>query len=105
MAPRDGTSYVPKPIDTSGVTLSPELLELIERLAENIHDNWALQRLGEGWTFGPERSDEGKRHPDLVPYEQLTHGEQEYDRRTVMAALKAVVALGYQIVPPDEAAE
>ena len=44
--------YEPKPIDTSGITLSPELSALTERLAENAHDIWAQQRLAEGGTMG-----------------------------------------------------
>ena len=60
-------SYRPKPIDTSKVTLPQKLLRLTERLAENAHDNWAKQRMGEGWAYGPKRDDEGKKHPDLIP--------------------------------------
>ncbi len=47
-------TYVPRPIDTSAVTLPDDLLELTERLAENAHEIWAKQRMGEGWTYGPE---------------------------------------------------
>ena len=31
-------SYKPKPIETSGVELAPELMQLTERLAENTYD-------------------------------------------------------------------
>jgi len=33
-------NYQPKPIETAGVELSPELVQLTERLAENAHDLW-----------------------------------------------------------------
>lgn len=33
--------YKPQPIDTSGVQLDEEILQLTERLAENAHDIWA----------------------------------------------------------------
>ncbi len=36
--------YVPAPIDTSKILLSPALQALTERLAENTHDNWSQQR-------------------------------------------------------------
>jgi hypothetical protein len=49
-------TYSPDPIDTSGVELSPRLSELIERLAANNHDHWALQRITEGWRLGPDLS-------------------------------------------------
>ena len=50
-------TYQPRPIDTARVQLSDEILELTETLAENIHDIWALQRISEGWRFGPSRND------------------------------------------------
>lgn len=90
-------TYKPQPIDTSGVTLPEELLKLTERLAENAHDNWARQRIAEGWTYGPRRDDNAKEHPDLVPYRELPESEKEYDRRAAMETLKAILALGYRI--------
>lgn len=38
------TTYVPQTIDTSHVTLNPDLEQLVERLAGNKHDHWARQR-------------------------------------------------------------
>lgn len=90
-------TYRPDPIDTAGVELSPKLGELIERLAANNHDHWAIQRIAEGWRFGPERNDKAKTHPDLVPYEQLPNAEKEYDRRSVIETLKAIITLGYSV--------
>jgi hypothetical protein len=89
--------YQPKPIDTSKVALSPDLLTLTELLAENTHEHWAAQRMAEGWRYGPRRDDQAKTHPDLVPYAELPESEKEYDRRTAMEALKAIVTLGYRI--------
>jgi hypothetical protein len=90
-------TYSPDPIDTSGVELSPRLNELIERLAANNHDHWALQRIAEGWRFGPDRNDKAKTHPDLVPYEELQDSEKEYDRRSVVETIKAIIAIGYRV--------
>jgi len=70
----------------------------MERLAENTHDVWAAQRIAEGWTYGPSRDEAAKKHPCLVPYEQLPESEKEYDRRTAAEALKVIVTLGYRIV-------
>jgi hypothetical protein len=93
------STYTPRPIDTSKVKLDPSLGDLLERLAAHNHDNWARQRIAEGWRFGPQRDDREKVHPDLVPYDQLSESEKEYDRITVVDTLKAVVALGYTIRP------
>jgi len=90
-------TYRPATIDTSQVELSPDLKELVERLAQNNHDHWARKRIEEGWRHGAARDDNTKEHPDLVPYEQLPESEKEYDRRTVVEALKAIVALGYEL--------
>ena len=89
--------YTPQPIETSGVTLPDDLLQLTELLAASTHDHWALQRMEDGWAHGPQRDDAAKLHPDLVPYADLAESEKEYDRRTAMETLKAIVALGYTI--------
>ena len=89
--------YIPKPIDTSGVTLTPDLEELTEKLAENAHDQWALQRMKDGWVLGKNRDDKKKTHPSLIPYDQLSEGEKAYDRITAMETLKAIMVLGYKI--------
>ena len=93
--------YEPKPIDTAGVQLSREILELTELLARNNHDIWAQKRLADGWTCGP-RNDALKQNPCLVPYEELPDSEKEYDRQTAIQTLKTIVALGYRIVPGPE---
>lgn len=90
-------SYRPRPLDTSGIILSAELLALTERLAANTHDLWAARRLAEGWRYGPRRDDAAKTHPDLVPYAELPEAEKEYDRRTALETLRALLALGYRI--------
>lgn len=93
-------TYQPRPIDTSRVTLTEELDKLIERLAENAHDVWAAKRLAEGWTLGPKKDGDLKQTPLLVPYAELPDSEKLYDRELALATLKAIVALGYRIVPP-----
>lgn len=49
--------------------LPPELTELIDDIAKNVHDTWVASRKAEGWVKGPERNDKLKTHPCLVPYE------------------------------------
>ena len=90
-------NYNPKPIDTSDVELSPEILELTELLAKNTHDVWAVGRYAQGWTYGAERNDEEKKHPCLVEYEELSDDEKSYDRNTALETLKCIFKLGYTI--------
>jgi hypothetical protein len=93
-------TYEPQPIDTSAVNLSPEILQLTERLAEHAHDVWGRKRLAEGWTCGSKRDDAKKEHPCLVPYADLPETEKDYDRGAAMETLKAILALGYSLTPP-----
>ncbi len=94
------TTYTPKPLETSGVTLPPSLVELLEQLAENTHEVWSATRIAAGWTHGPTRDDEQKRNPCLVPYADLPESEKVYDRNTAAETLKAILLLGYEIRDP-----
>ena len=89
-------------MDTTKIELSTSLSDLMERLAENVHNVWARQRLSEGWQPGPERNDTAREHPGLVPYEELSEVEKQYDRETATETLKMILALGYRIEPPPE---
>lgn len=89
--------YVPNPIDTSDIKLPQELEDLIEKLAENAHDVWAKQRISDGWTYGPERDDINKKHPDLIPYSDLSEFEKKYDRLMAVETLKIISKMGYII--------
>jgi hypothetical protein len=91
-----------RPIDTSQVDLPPSLEGLTERLAAHIHAVWARGRLDEGWRPGPRRDDAARTHPGLVPYEELSESEKDYDRRTALEAIRAILALGYEVVPPAD---
>jgi ryanodine receptor 2 len=95
-------SYQPKPIATGEIVLPRRLELLLERLAEHVHDIWAEKRMAEGWKFGPARSDAALEHPDLVPFAELTETEKEYDRATARETVRAIVALGYRILPPPK---
>ena len=88
---------MPSPIDTSGVTVPREILELTEMLSRNAHEVWARQRMADGWTHGPVRDDARKQHPWLVPYETLPESEKQYDRNAAMETVKVILALGYRI--------
>lgn len=92
-------TYIPSPLDTGGVELQPELLQLVEMMSENVHEVWAETRMGQGWTYGAERDDSKKEHPCLVPYSDLPEEEKEYDRRTCVETLKTILSLGYRITP------
>ena len=92
------TTYIPNPINVDDVKLPSELESLREAIAENTHEVWAAGRIKEGWTYGPKRDDKLKKHPDLIPYSELTEGEKQYDRDTAMNTIKLLIKLGYDLV-------
>jgi len=89
--------YIPSPINTSDIELTDDLKQLVEQLARNVHDIWAVGRITDGWTYGPERNDTLKQHPCLIDYSELPESEKEYDRNTAMETLKMILKLGWKI--------
>ena len=89
--------YTPQPIDLADVQLPEELNELVEQIAENVHEVWAQNRMEQGWVYGEERNDELKHHPCLVPYSELPGTEKVYDRDTAIGTLKLICKLGFKI--------
>src|SRR5438445_3269136 len=90
-------AYQPQPIALDGVEVEDCLCDLVEALARNAHDVWALQRLADGWAFGAERCDRNKTHPCLVEYDELPESEKAYDRNLVSSTVRAIIALGYTL--------
>ena len=89
--------YEPKPIDLSGIELPEDLMPLAEKMAENVHDEWARTRIEQGWTYGVQRNDALKQHPCLVSYNELPEEEKVYDRNTAISTIKLIIASGFKI--------
>ena len=89
--------YKPNPIDTSAVELPNDLLELTEKIAENVHEVWSENRIIDGWKYGEVRNDAKKETPCLVPYNELPEREKDYDRNTALETIKLIIKLGYEI--------
>lgn len=90
-------SYIPKPENLDSIILNKDLEVLLEKLAKNTHENWAEQRIKDGWKYGKKRDDKRKEHPSLIPYEELSEEEKEYDRITSRETLKFIIKNGYKI--------
>lgn len=89
--------YEPHPINLDAIQLTDDLIELREAIAENAHEVWAAARKKEGWTYGKERDDASKKHPDLIPYSSLPDSEKEYDRLMAINTIKLVKKLGWEL--------
>lgn len=89
--------YIPSPIPTTDLKIPDSLNMLIELLAENIHENWAKERISQGWRFGP-RSHDQKFHPNLIPYHDLPEEEKVIDRTVAKETIKVIIKLGFEII-------
>lgn len=95
-------TYTPKPIDLSDVELTEDLNELREAIAENAHEVWAVERVAQGWSYGPQRDDSKKENPCMVPYSQLPDSEKRFDREMAMNTIKLLKKLGYDLIKREE---
>jgi hypothetical protein len=75
--------------------------EELESLAQAEHDRWMHDALADGWrpTHSPSESKdvERKRHPLLVPWEQLSEEEREKDRDTIRELPAIIELAGFHI--------
>lgn len=61
---------------------SSEKPEIIEVLAEIEHQRWCIEMFEREYVHGPDRNDEKRTHPDLLPFEELNEVAKEKDRQT-----------------------
>ncbi|CAH2061836.1 unnamed protein product, partial [Iphiclides podalirius] len=94
---QDDTAFVPTPVDTLQITLPSYIEQIRDKLAENIHEMWAMNKIEAGWVYGDQRDDLHKVHPCLVPFERLPPAEKRYDIQLAVQTLKTILALGYYI--------
>ena len=90
-------NYIPNPILGSDNPLPADLESLVEDMAKNVHEIWAKSRMEQGWTYGELRNDLLKKHPCLIPYEELTEEERAYDRNTAIGTLNLILNAGFKI--------
>jgi len=72
------------------------------RLARLEHERWMEERIGQGYVYGPVR--EGRFHPDLVPWEELTPHAREKDFQAVRNIPAMLSAVGFQVLRLTEPA-
>lgn len=57
------------------------------------HASWTAHKVADGWTYGPVKDPEAKRHPCLVDYDDLPPDQKAKDGIYV-AVVRAVLAAG-----------
>jgi hypothetical protein len=70
--------------------------EEVELLAQMEHDRWATARRREGYRPGP-RHEVARRHPDLVPWAELSEETGEIDREFVQNLPLLLAGAGFQV--------
>jgi len=94
---RDHTAFVPRPVETQHVQLPSYIESVREKLAENIHELWAMGKIDQGWMYGDRRDDYNKYHPCLTTFEKLPPNERSYNISLSHETLRTLLALGYHI--------
>lgn len=95
--------YIPSPIDVSNVSLSPELLELTDAIAENAHNVWAAEKIRKNpnLRYAP-LDEEGHEKPGcnhfFRPYALLSEEDKKPDVDMALNTIKLLKRLGYRLV-------
>ncbi|KAM7367675.1 hypothetical protein PAMP_013959 [Pampus punctatissimus] len=98
-------SFIPTPVDTSQIVLPPHLDNVRDKLAENIHELWGMNKIELGWTYGKVRDDNKRQHPCLVDFAKLPETERNYNLQMSSETLKTLLALGCHVAQVNVHAE
>ncbi|XP_030634419.1 ryanodine receptor 3 [Chanos chanos] len=91
-------SFIPTPVDTSQIVMPPHLEKVRDRLAQNIHELWGMNKIELGWSYGKIRDDNKRQHPCLVDFSKLPETEKNYNLQMSTETLKTLLALGCHVV-------
>ncbi len=72
----------------------------IEYLAEMEHIRWLNDMKNQGFSFGAVKDEEGKTHPSMVPYGDLSEKEKEKDREAVRMIPYYLALIDFQVYRP-----
>ncbi|XP_029973170.1 ryanodine receptor 3 [Salarias fasciatus] len=99
-------SFIPTPVETSQIVMPPHLEKVRDKLAENIHELWGMNKIELGWSYGKRIRDDNKRqHPCLVDFSKLPETEKNYNLQMSTETLKTLLALGCRVVQVNPNAE
>jgi len=89
--------YVANPADLDSVILPENIIKLQDFIAEDVHEEWSLRRMEDGWTYGDKSDKDKKINEDLVPYCELMQSEKQYDCDMAYDTLRMLYKMGYVI--------
>ncbi len=107
-ANRDAATYLSARLDEAGyrVQVSDDWAVVLpvlskketDRLAESEHQRWCEERRADGWTTGSVINLQQKRHPDLVPWSELSESRRELDHEAQRELPALLARYGLAIV-------
>uniref|UniRef100_A0A3P8S6G8 Ryanodine receptor 2 n=1 Tax=Amphiprion percula TaxID=161767 RepID=A0A3P8S6G8_AMPPE len=100
--PATPVTFTPTPVDISKALLPPQLEDIREKMAENIHELWVMDKIDLGWTYGPVRK---KHDPCVVEFSKLPEQERNQNLQMPQDTLRTLLALGFHIGLTDDHAE
>jgi len=77
-------------------TGTPPSAEQIDEMARREHQSWLQFHLRNGWSLGPTRDRVAKKHPDLLPWDELPEKSRAKTRKGVEEILALLATLGYR---------
>ncbi|XP_033979617.1 ryanodine receptor 3-like [Trematomus bernacchii] len=98
-------SFIPTPVETSQIVMPVHLDKVRDKLAENIHELWGMNKIELGWSYGKIRDDNKRQHPCLVDFSKLPETEKNYNLQMSTETLKTLLALGCRVVQVNPNAE
>lgn len=67
------------PLETRGIVIESIRAARQGEQPPQLHARWIRAMAALGWTWGPERDPENKRHPNMIPFGSLPPAEQDKD--------------------------
>ena len=74
-----------------------EKVVVLGYMPEQLHASWTLDKVSNGWSYGPVKSGESRTHPCLVAYEQLPPEQRAKDELYRSVVLAVAKALGHDV--------
>ncbi|XP_055878934.1 ryanodine receptor 2-like isoform X5 [Biomphalaria glabrata] len=97
-------AFVPNPVSTAHIQLPTYIENVRDKLAENLHETWAMNKIDQGWSFGESRDPERKINPSINSLDKLPISEKKYIITVAFETLRTLLALGYHVamIPQEQ---
>ena len=81
------------PPSSSQIQLQPMVENIRDKLAENIHEMWAVSKIESGWQFGEggRLDEEMMLHPCLTQFQTLPQAEKRYNIQLAIQTLRQAI--------------